>query len=208
MHMPHLNHPGPAPYQRGNAIEFDPYPQNDVGPEIVGGRPREYDKPLDEVRRARQHDPYLPSPPPAPPIISGGAVVDPGGVTFGPPIVQGPTSGAPVVSPGVPATLPPTYGYGTPSYGVAPNYGTTTIPGAGPPYGVQPSYGGVPAYGSGPGYGAAPTYSAPPATNVAPSYGGGQAYGAPNYGGSPAFQTPPAYGSPSAPPTYNSTPLY
>ena len=35
-------HPGPAAYQRAQAIQHDPYVLNDVGPEVVGGRPREY----------------------------------------------------------------------------------------------------------------------------------------------------------------------
>jgi hypothetical protein len=51
---PQLLHPGPAPFQRANAEQFDPYPQNDVGPEIVGGRPPDYAIPRDEVTRANQ----------------------------------------------------------------------------------------------------------------------------------------------------------
>jgi len=51
---PRLIGPGPAWYQRANAEQFDPYPQNDMGPEIVGGRPLDFQKPPDEVVRARQ----------------------------------------------------------------------------------------------------------------------------------------------------------
>lgn len=51
---PHLLDPGTAPYQRSNAVQFDPYPQNDVAPAIVGGRPRDYAIPPNEVTRARQ----------------------------------------------------------------------------------------------------------------------------------------------------------
>jgi hypothetical protein len=51
---PRLVGPGPAPYQRAAAEQIDPYPINDMGPPIVGGRPREFDKPRDEVRRSRQ----------------------------------------------------------------------------------------------------------------------------------------------------------
>ena len=58
--QPRLLHPGPAGYQRNNATQFDPYPQNDVGPEIVGGRPLGYQKPPDEVTRARQQQPLGP----------------------------------------------------------------------------------------------------------------------------------------------------
>ncbi len=57
---PQLYHPGPAGYQRSNAQQFDPYPQNDVGPEIVGGRPLDFQKPPDELQRARQQQPLGP----------------------------------------------------------------------------------------------------------------------------------------------------
>lgn len=52
---PRLLHPGPAEYQRANAVQFDPYPQNDMGPAIVGGRPREYAIPVNEVERSLQY---------------------------------------------------------------------------------------------------------------------------------------------------------
>jgi hypothetical protein len=51
---PRLLHPGPAPFQRGNAEVSDPFPLPDMGPEIVGGRPREFDQPRNEVVRAQQ----------------------------------------------------------------------------------------------------------------------------------------------------------
>ena len=54
-------HPGPAAYQRYNATQFDPYPQNDMAPEIVGGRPLGYAKPPPEVVRARQQRPFGPT---------------------------------------------------------------------------------------------------------------------------------------------------
>jgi len=50
---PNWLHPGPAPHQQSRAERFDPYPQNESGPEIVGARPREYQKPPPEVSRAR-----------------------------------------------------------------------------------------------------------------------------------------------------------
>ncbi len=52
---PHLLHPGPAPLQRGNAEVIDPYPLPDMGPEMVGARPREFDVPRNEVVRAQQY---------------------------------------------------------------------------------------------------------------------------------------------------------
>ena len=44
---------GPLSYQRQNAILHDPYFDNDLGPEVVGGRPREFQKPLPEPVRSR-----------------------------------------------------------------------------------------------------------------------------------------------------------
>jgi hypothetical protein len=55
--FPDLAHPGWAHEQRGQAIEHDPYPVDDAGPEVVGGRPREYQRPLNEVERARMKAP-------------------------------------------------------------------------------------------------------------------------------------------------------
>lgn len=46
-------HPGSEKYQRQQAVLFDPYADNDLGPEVVGVRPREYDKPLSEPQRAQ-----------------------------------------------------------------------------------------------------------------------------------------------------------
>ena len=54
VHKPHLDSPGSAPYQRKLAENFDPYPLPDMGPEMVGARPREFDKPRNEVERSRQ----------------------------------------------------------------------------------------------------------------------------------------------------------
>ena len=52
---PRLYNPGPAGYQRYQATAgHDPYPLPDVGPEIEGGRPREFQRPTPEVERARQ----------------------------------------------------------------------------------------------------------------------------------------------------------
>jgi len=45
--------PGPAPYQQRMAERFDPYPDNQMGPMVDGGRPREYEKPSPEPSRAR-----------------------------------------------------------------------------------------------------------------------------------------------------------
>lgn len=45
--------PGPAPYQQRQAERFDPYAEKESGPEVVGARPREYQKPPSEPSRAR-----------------------------------------------------------------------------------------------------------------------------------------------------------
>jgi len=46
-------HPGPAPDQQKRAERFDPYVDNQIAPEVVGGRPREYANPVPEPERAR-----------------------------------------------------------------------------------------------------------------------------------------------------------
>jgi len=57
---PRLYSPGPASYQQYQATQFDPYPPNDMAPPIVGGRPKDFQKPPDEVLRARQQRPVGP----------------------------------------------------------------------------------------------------------------------------------------------------
>ena len=46
-------HPGSASVQQNRALRYDPYPENESGPAMVGARPREYDKPPPEPSRAR-----------------------------------------------------------------------------------------------------------------------------------------------------------
>ena len=50
---PNLTNPGPAAYQQSRALRFDPYPEVEPGPAIVGARPLDYEKPPAEVLRAR-----------------------------------------------------------------------------------------------------------------------------------------------------------
>jgi hypothetical protein len=88
-----IAHPGPAAYQRAQAIQHDPYVLNDVGPEVVGGRPREYQIPVNEVERAR-----LAAPRPA-----GLAPVP------GPAVVVGPAPGAAPIYATAPSTAAPAY---------------------------------------------------------------------------------------------------
>ena len=48
--------PGTMQAQQQRATVYDPFADNDAGPEIVGGRPREFQKPLPEPVRARNFD--------------------------------------------------------------------------------------------------------------------------------------------------------
>ncbi len=49
---PRLFQPGTQEQQRFNATIHDPYPDQDAGPEIVGGRPREFSSPRSEPARS------------------------------------------------------------------------------------------------------------------------------------------------------------
>ncbi len=44
---------GTLDYQRRLAHQFDPYPDNTLGPKIDGSRPREYSAPPPEAQKAR-----------------------------------------------------------------------------------------------------------------------------------------------------------
>ena len=50
---PMLRPPGTIEKQRFNATVFDPYTDNEIGPEVVGGRPKDFQKPLTEADRSR-----------------------------------------------------------------------------------------------------------------------------------------------------------
>lgn len=50
---PNLAHPGDVQTQRFNAVAHDPYTDTDAGPEVVGGRPRDFQKNLAEPVRNR-----------------------------------------------------------------------------------------------------------------------------------------------------------
>ncbi|NMC21096.1 MAG: membrane or secreted protein [Thermogutta sp.] len=56
---PQWDNPGPADVQRQAAERYDPYPETDVGQEIVGSRPPGYEYPLSEPERIRRK-PWLP----------------------------------------------------------------------------------------------------------------------------------------------------
>ena len=50
---PSLAHPRSADVQQKRALRYDPYPETNVGPEMAGVRPREYEAPPAEVSRGR-----------------------------------------------------------------------------------------------------------------------------------------------------------
>lgn len=51
-HMwPNLFHPGTTTAQQQRALLHDPYPDQDAGPAVVGGRPRQYLSPQPEPVR-------------------------------------------------------------------------------------------------------------------------------------------------------------
>ena len=57
--MPQLVAPGTASYQRYQALRFDPYPDSELGPSVVGGRPRGYQKPAAQLERLRRFGPPI-----------------------------------------------------------------------------------------------------------------------------------------------------
>ena len=50
---PNLLHPGSEAHQQARSQVFEAYPENEPGPAIVGGRPREYMNPRAEVIRVQ-----------------------------------------------------------------------------------------------------------------------------------------------------------
>lgn len=53
IHCPRIQGPGTAEYQRAIAQRYDPYPESQVGPDVLGGRPRDFDVTRAETHRAR-----------------------------------------------------------------------------------------------------------------------------------------------------------
>lgn len=139
--FPQLANPGPAPVQRMQAVQHDPYLLNDVGPEVVGARPLGYQQGLTEMERAKLVPPrpvtMQPLPPPgtpfnAPPVVSSPMAVAPPQASV--PLA---TSAPPIVTGSMPAAPP---SYGAPSYPAAavptgiPSYPPPTAPIVTSPY--------------------------------------------------------------------------
>ncbi|GAA4423477.1 hypothetical protein [Bremerella cremea] len=58
---PNWTNPGTVEQQRLRALHSDPYPDTDAGPEMVGVRPRDYNKSLPEAVKNQPYsflDPY------------------------------------------------------------------------------------------------------------------------------------------------------
>jgi hypothetical protein len=81
---PTLQAPGPVSYQRQQAERFDPYPDDSLGPAVVGGHPRDFGQPRDPL-------PLRPNPSAAP-LAAAPA-------TVGPPLPVAPAAPAPVYAP-------------------------------------------------------------------------------------------------------------
>ena len=93
--MPNIFHPGTEPHQQARAQVFEPYPEREPGPEIVGGRPREYRDPRAEVLRVqpRLGEPLLLPYPPGqmPPPAAGPQIAYPPTVVCPPQATSLPT---------------------------------------------------------------------------------------------------------------------
>ena len=103
--FPNLFHPGTAAQQRAEALEHDPFPQNDIGPPVVGGRPLGYQAGVEEVDRMTMN--AVP-PPGVPPTIVPGAPVSPlVGPQYAPtPAFPAPTAAPPFTAPAPVITTP------------------------------------------------------------------------------------------------------
>lgn len=96
--LPRLGSPGNTASQQLESIYHDPYPLDDAGPEVVGGRPLAYARPAPEVVRGR--------------LLRGNQTVVPSGTVGAPMMFAVPPTAAPqvVTPPGTfvtPTTLPP-----------------------------------------------------------------------------------------------------
>lgn len=52
---PNFAHPGTAAEQRADAERFDPYPDPDAGPAVLGGRPPGFTRPLTDTEWGRRY---------------------------------------------------------------------------------------------------------------------------------------------------------
>lgn len=126
---PQLANPGPAGYQRYNALQFDPYPLDDVGPPVAGARPQEYARPIPEVKRGQAFTPKRLRPAA---VITSPFAAPASPVITAPPALPT-TAGMPVTT--ISPTAPPATGLPYQATNPAPvTIVPTTVPGARPPY--------------------------------------------------------------------------
>ena len=53
LQWPRMRGPGSADYQQYQATIHDPYPEDDIGPPVEGGRPLGYENPYPQTERLR-----------------------------------------------------------------------------------------------------------------------------------------------------------
>jgi hypothetical protein len=86
--MPNFAQPGTAQQQRADAERWDPYPDPDAGPPVLGGRPIGFTRPLNEAEWSRRYG------------------VPPGGIGPGP-VTTFTVPPGPIVTNPFPPSLPP-----------------------------------------------------------------------------------------------------
>lgn len=71
---PNFTNPGTAQQQRAEAERFDPYPDPNMGPEVVGGRPLGFTRPFNDTEWGRRFVPppggVVPVVPVTPPVYT------------------------------------------------------------------------------------------------------------------------------------------
>lgn len=106
--FPNLFRPGTAAQQRAAAVEHDPFPENNIGPEIVGGRPLGYQAGVPEADRMTMN--AVPPPGVRPTVVPGAPIRPLVGPTYAPaptyPMV--PQMAPPVAAP-APVTAAPAF---------------------------------------------------------------------------------------------------
>ena len=91
--MPNVVHPGSESNQQARARIFEPYPENEPGPPIVGARPREYQNEIAEPDRVMPRPgetilwPYS-KPPAQPPPVAQPPIVTAPPAIYSPPCLQ------------------------------------------------------------------------------------------------------------------------
>jgi hypothetical protein len=83
---PTLMAPGPVAYQQHQAERFDPYPDDTLGPAVVGGHPRDFAQPREPL-------PLRPNSSSAAPLSTAPATV------VGPPMATAPAAAPPAYAP-------------------------------------------------------------------------------------------------------------